>query len=299
MKEKLPKILVILGPTSSGKSDLAIRVAKKFNGEIISCDSRQVYKGMDLGSGKVSRKERKEAKHYLLDVASPKRQFSVAQFQEKAKKAIKKILKKGKLPIICGGNWFWLKVLIEDIELPEVKPDFLLRKKLQKRSVEELYLILKKIDLKRSREVEKNNKIRLIRSIEIILNSFEFPKIKKKRSYEILKVGIEVPFEKLKKLIFLRLQKRLRQGMIKEVKELKKSGLSFKRIENFGLEYKWIAFYFQGKIDFKKMKENLFKENCRFARKQINIFKKDKEIIWIRNFLEAEKTIKKWLKNCK
>jgi len=296
MKEKLPKVLVILGPTSSGKSDLAIKIAKKFNGEIVSCDSLQIYKGMDLSSGKISKKERKEIQHYLLDVASPKRQFSVAQFQKKAKKAIKKILKKGKLPIVCGGSWFWLKVLIEDIELPEVKPNFLLRKKLQKKSSKELYLILKKIDLKRSREVEKNNKVRLIRSIEIALDCFEFPRIKKRKSYEVLKIGIEVPFEKLKKLIFLRLQKRLKQGMIKEVKKLKESGLSFKKIENFGLECRWIAFYLQGKIDFKKMKENLFKEDCHFAKKQINVFKKDKEIVWIKNFLEAEKIVKKWLK---
>ncbi len=296
MKEKLPKILVILGPTSSGKSDLAIKIAKKFNGEIVSCDSRQVYKGMDLGSGKISKKEKKEIKHYLLDVASPKRQFSVAQFQKKAKKAIKKILKKGKLPIICGGSWFWLKVLIEDIKLPEVKPNFLLRKKLQKKSNKELFSILKKIDLKRSKEIEKNNKVRLIRSIEIVLDSLEFPKIKKKKSYDILKIGIEIPFEKLKKLIFLRLQKRLKQGMIKEVKKLKETGLSFKRIENFGLEYKWIVSYLQGKIDYKKTKEELFKENCHLARKQINIFKKDKEIVWIKNFLEAEETINKWLK---
>ena len=297
MKEKLPKILVILGPTSSGKSSLAIKIAKKFSGEIISCDSRQVYKGMDLGSGKVTKKERKEIKHYLLDVASPKRQFSVAQFQKKAKEAIKKILKKGKLPIVCGGSWFWLKVLIEDIKLPEVRPDFLLRKKLQKKSAQGLYLILKKIDPKRAKEIGKENKVRLIRSIEIVLNSLEFPKLEKRKSYKILKIGIEVPFEKLKKLIFLRLQERLKKGMIKEVKRLKESGLSFKKIESFGLEYKWIAFYLQGKIDFKEMKENLFKENCRFARKQINVFKKDKEIIWVKNFLEAEKVIKKWLKD--
>ena len=295
-KNKLPKILVILGPTASGKSDLAVKLAKEFSGEVISCDSRQVYKGMDLGTGKITKKEMKGIKHYLLDVASPKRQFSVAQFQKKAKEAIKKILREKKLPIICGGTWFWLKVLMEGIELPQVSPDFALRKKLQKKSLKELYLILKKIAPKRAKEIDKKNKVRLIRAIEIALDSLGFPKIKKKKNFEVLKIGIEIPFEKLKKLIFLRLQKRLKKGMINEVKKLKKSGLSWKKIESFGLEYRWIALYLQKKITLEEMKEKLFKDICRFAKKQINVFKKDKEVIWIKNFSEAKKVLKQWLK---
>jgi len=293
--EKRPKILVILGPTASGKSDLAVKLAQKFNGEIISADSRQVYKGMDLGSGKITRKEMKGIKHYLLDVASPKRQFSVSQFQKKAKEAIEKILKKGKLPIICGGSWFWIKVLIEDWELPEVKPDFKLRKKLQKKSEKELFSLLKKIAPQRAKEIDKENKVRLIRSLEIALNLLEFPKIKKRKSFEVLKIGIDLPFEKLKKKILIRLKKRFKKGMVKEVKRLKESGLSWKKIESFGLEYRWIALYLQKKIDLKEMEEKLFKDILRFARKQINLFKKDKEVVWVKNWQEAEKVVKKWL----
>jgi len=293
--ERRPKILVILGPTASGKSDLAVKLAQKFNGEVISADSRQVYKGMDLGSGKITKKEMKGIKHYLLDVASPKRQFSVAQFQKKAKEAIEKILKKGKLPIICGGSWFWIKVLIEDWQLPEVKPDFKLRKKLQKKSEKELFSLLKKIAPQRAKEIDKENKVRLIRSLEIALNLLEFPKIKKRKSFEVLKIGINLPFEKLKKKILIRLKKRFKKGMVKEVKRLKESGLSWKRIESFGLEYRWIALYLQKKIDFKEMEEKLFKDILRFARKQINLFKKDKEVVWVKNSQEAEKVVKKWL----
>ena len=293
--EERPKILVILGPTASGKSDLAVKLAQKFNGEVISADSRQVYKGMDLGSGKITKKEMKGIKHYLLDVASPKRQFSVSQFQKKAKEAIEKILKKGKLPIICGGSWFWIKVLIEDWQLPEVKPDFKLRKKLQKKSEKELFSLLKKIAPQRAKEIDKENKVRLIRSLEIALNLLEFPKIKKRKSFEVLKIGIDLPFEKLKKKILIRLKKRFKKGMVKEVKRLKESGLSWKKIESFGLEYRWIALYLQKKIDLKEMEEKLFKDILRFARKQINLFKKDKEVVWVKNGQEAEKVVKKWL----
>jgi len=293
--EKRPKILVILGPTASGKSDLAVKLAQKFNGEVISADSRQVYKGMDLGSGKITKKEMKGIKHYLLDVASPKRQFSVSQFQKKAKEAIEKILKKGKLPIICGGSWFWIKVLIEDWQLPEVKPDFKLRKKLQKKSEKELFSLLKKIAPQRAKEIDKENKVRLIRSLEVALNLLEFPKIKKRKSFEVLKIGIDLPFEKLKKKILIRLKKRFKKGMVKEVKRLKESGLSWKKIESFGLEYRWIALYLQKKVDFKEMEEKLFKDILRFARKQINLFKKDKEVVWVKNWQEAEKVVKKWL----
>jgi len=293
--EKRPKILVILGPTASGKSDLAVKLAQKFNGEVISADSRQVYKGMNLGSGKITKKEMKGIKHYLLDVASPKRQFSVSQFQKKAKEAIEKILKKGKLPIICGGSWFWIKVLIEDWQLPEVKPDFKLRKKLQKKSEKELFSLLKKIAPQRAKEIDKENKVRLIRSLEVALNLLEFPKIKKRKSFEVLKIGIDLPFEKLKKKILIRLKKRFKKGMVKEVKKLKESGLSWKKIESFGLEYRWIALYLQKRIDFREMEEKLFKDILRFARKQINLFKKDKEVVWVKNWQEAEKVVKKWL----
>ncbi|MCD6412126.1 tRNA (adenosine(37)-N6)-dimethylallyltransferase MiaA [bacterium] len=293
--EKRPKILVILGPTASGKSDLAVKLAQKFNGEVISADSRQVYKGMALGSGKITKKEMKGIKHYLLDVASPKRQFSVSQFQKKAKEAIEKILKKGKLPIVCGGSWFWIKVLIEDWQLPEVKPDFKLRKKLQKKSAKELFSLLKKIAPQRAKEIDKENKVRLIRSLEIALNLLEFPKIKKRKSFEVLKIGIDLPFEKLKKKILIRLKKRFKKGMVKEVKRLKESGLSWEKIESFGLEYRWVALYLQKKIDFKQMEEKLFKDILRFARKQINLFKKDKEVVWVKNWKEAEKIVEKWL----
>ncbi len=121
------KLIVILGPTASGKSELAIKVAKKFNGEIICADSRQIYKGMDIGTGKVTKKEMKGIPHYLLDVASPERRFSVSQFRKLALEAINKIFKKGKIPILCGGTGFYIQAVVDGITIPEVRPDWRLR----------------------------------------------------------------------------------------------------------------------------------------------------------------------------
>jgi tRNA dimethylallyltransferase len=165
--ERLPKILVILGQTAVGKSNLAVRLAKKFNGEIISADSRQVYKGLDIGTGKITKKEMGDVPHFLLDVVSPKRKFSVSQYKKLADKAIKHILGKHKTPIIVGGTGFYIQAIVDNLVLPEVKPDLKLRKKLEKKSTEELVKILKKLDSERAREIDTKNPRRLIRAIEI------------------------------------------------------------------------------------------------------------------------------------
>ena len=168
MENKLkPKILVILGPTATGKSGMAVRLAKKFNGEIISADSRQVYKGLDIGSGKITEKEMLGVAHHLLDIANPKRKFSVTDFKEKAEKTIEDILKRSRLPIICGGTGFYIQALVDNLILPEVAPNLSLRKKLEKKTPAELFEILKKLDPKRADSIERQNPRRLIRAIEI------------------------------------------------------------------------------------------------------------------------------------
>src|SRR3989344_3823881 len=137
----MAKIIVIVGPTASGKSALAIKLAKKFNGEIVSADSRQVYRGMDIGTGKVTETEQKQVKHWLIDVVNPKINFSVAKFKKLADKKIKDILKRGKLPIIVGGTAFWIKAVIDNVKFPKVKPDRKLRKKLAKKPAKVLFKI--------------------------------------------------------------------------------------------------------------------------------------------------------------
>ncbi|MDP2362412.1 MAG: tRNA (adenosine(37)-N6)-dimethylallyltransferase MiaA, partial [Ignavibacteria bacterium] len=165
------KLIVVLGQTSSGKSELAVKLAEKFNGEIISADSRQIYKGMDIGTGKITKKEMRGIPHYLLDIASPKRRFSVAQYRKLVIKAINKIFNKGKIPILCGGTGFYIQAVVDGIIIPEVKPDWRLRSDLEQLSTEELFNRLKKLDPKRAKTIDKNNRRRLIRALEIVIKT--------------------------------------------------------------------------------------------------------------------------------
>lgn len=311
-----PKIIVILGQTASGKSELAVKIAKQFSafggGEIISADSRQVYKGLDIGSGKITKKEMRGIKHHLLDVASPKRVFTVAQYQELAKKAIQKIIKKGKMPIICGGTGLYIDALIYDYYLPEVAPQLKLRKELEKLSTEKLFEKLRKLDFHRAKSIDKNNRRRLIRALEIVLITGKKVGIlrqiqSKKSSYDFLKIGIKKQPEKLKDLIKKRLLKRLKQGMIEEVKNLhKKKRISWQRLDDLGLEYRYISRYLRGILSKPRsrasslrgraeMIEMIEKESWQYAKRQMTWFKRDKNIHWIMETDEAIKLVKDFL----
>ncbi len=330
------KLIIVLGPTASGKSELAVKLAKKFNGEIISADSRQVYQGMDIGTGKVPRDKNwkleignpapetsfrygagwklyyhKGIPHHLLDAVSPKRRFTVVQYRKLALKAIDKILKNNKIPILCGGTGFYIRAVMEGLAIPEVPPNWKLRKGLEKKSAEELYQMLKKLDPRRAKTIEKENPRRLIRAIEIIRETKKpVPPLSfQPLPYPTLMIGIKKGKQELKKLIRKRLLKRLKMGMIAEVKKLKKSGLSWKRLEEFGLEYRWIARYLQKKINFKEMSQGLQKDTEHFAKKQMTWWKSDpegeptapygasKRICWVKTYKQAEGLAKKFLKN--
>ena len=311
MYKKLPKLIVILGPTASGKTDLAIKLAKKlapyrtcsgagFNGfEIISADSRQVYKGMDIGTAKVTKREMKGIPHYLLDVASPKRHFTVAQYRKLALKAIEKIQRKKKIPILCGGTWFYIQAVVDGILIPEVKPDWKLRKKLEKKTKKELYQILKKLDHRRGKTIEKENPRRLIRAIEIVLKTKKpIPPFKKEPlPYPVLMIGIKKTKKELERKIEKRFFQWLKRGLIKEVKNLRKTGLSFKKIEDFGIHYRVIAQYLQNKIGKKEMIEKAIREIKNYAKKQMAWFKRDKRIKWIKNCKQAGKLIREFIRN--
>lgn len=302
-----PKIVVIVGPNASGKSDLAIKIAKKFNGEIISADSRQVYKGMNIGTGKVSKDSSKNKtkdyyakgiKHYLLDVYSPKKTFTVVDYQKLAQKAIENILRKNKLPIICGGTGFYINALIYNYHFPPVKPNKTLRKELEKLSNDELLQKLREINPLYIKKFDIHNKRKLIRAIEIAtglkkpINSLN----NTTPIYDVLKIGLWRTSEDLKKRIEKRLLERLDEGMIEEIKDLHKKGLSYQKLYNFGLEYRYVSLYIQNKITYEQMIENLKNKIWQYARRQKTWFKKDKEIYWISNFSEAEKLIKNFLK---
>ena len=282
-KEK-PDIYVVLGPTATGKSDFAVSIAKEINGEIISADSRQVYRGMDLGSGKITKKEMRGVKHHLLNVASPRSIFSVEKFQKLGIKAIEKIQKQGKTPIICGGTGFYIDSLIYNSKFPSVKPDHELRKILSTWGKDKLFKELKKLDGNRAKTIDRNNPQRLIRSIEIAKALGKVPKPSTpKMRFKTEIIGLDFDDKILKERIKIRIEKRLKVGMIKEVENLHKNGVSWKRLEGFGLEYKYIALFLEKKISKEEMINNLNGEIFRFVKRQRTWFKRNKEIKWIKN----------------
>lgn len=327
------KIIVILGPTASGKSDLAVKIAlrlssgqvqKKYNikgAEIISADSRQVYRSLDLGSGKVPRDMSKvkgqkskvsndfyykKIQHHLIDVASPKKTFTVQQYQKLGQYAIKKILAKKKIPIICGGTGLYIDSLIYNWQFPQVPPQIKLRKKLEKISTEKLFEKLKKLDPQRAKNIDKYNRRRLIRALEIVITTKKpVPSIisanpllysnNQRQSTSTLFIGIKKSKEELKKAITKRLYKRLKQGMIGEVKNLYKQGLSWKRLDNFGLEYRFISRYLRELINKKEMEKLIIKESQRYAKRQMTWFKRNTEIHWVNNKNQTLKLVNKFI----
>lgn len=278
--KKKPKVVVVAGPTSSGKSDLAVIIAKQFNGEVVSADSRQVYTGMDIGTGKVTKKEMGGISHYLLDVADPKKRYSVSKFKKDADRCIKEIHSRGKLPILCGGTGFYIQAVVDGFTLPEVKPNKELRFTLEKLSTKELYSKLKKLDAKRAKEIDSNNPHRLIRAIEIANTIGNVPSIKKTGNYNVLQIGIKTDDVVLKERIHERLHKRMRRGMVAEAQRLHAQGVSWKRMEELGLEYRFLALYLQKKLSKEDMLSQLETAIWHYAKRQKTWFKKDKRIYW-------------------
>lgn len=279
---KKPKLIVILGQTSTGKSDFAVSLAKQVDGEIISADSRQVYKGLDLLSGKITKKEMGGIPHYLLDVVSPKKVFSVAEYQKKAELAIKKIIKNGKVPILVGGTGFYIDAVVNGQVLPEVPPNIALRKKSQNMTRSDLVKKLYKLDPERAKTIDQNNKVRVIRAIEIATVLGKVPKIQQKElPYDVIKIGLVLSDEELKKKIHARLLKRVKQGMLKETQKLHDSGVSWKRMNELGLEARFAALYLQNKLSKADMLSQLETAIWHYAKRQKTWFKRDSTIRWV------------------
>ena len=296
---KKPRIIAILGKTATGKSDLAVLLAKKYDGEVISADSRQVYSGLDLGSGKITKKEMRGIPHHLLDVTSPKKQFSVSEYKNLADKAIGEIISRGKLPIICGGTGLYIDAVLKNIVVPEVPPNKKLRKVLEKKTISQLFTILKKLDSRRAKEIDANNPRRLIRAIEIAIALGKVPHLEvQPPSWDVLKIGIDLPDETLKKKVHARLLARIKKGMVAEVKNLHKNGIAWKRLESFGLEYKYLALYLQNKITKNEMFLGIEKDTWQYAKRQATWFKRDKEIKWFRpsEKVKISQEVEKFLK---
>lgn len=278
---KKPTIIVVCGPTAVGKSDYAVTLAKKYNGEIISADSRQVYRGLNLGTGKITKKEMQGIPHHLLDVVSPQKNFTVTEFQDYGEKAIASILKKGKTPIICGGTGFYIDALVYTIKFPNVAPNHLLRKKFENKSTKALFAELKKIDPKRANTIDPHNKVRIIRALEIISVLGKVPSIKKKSSYTVTWIGLRTKDdEELRKRIITRVHSRIKKGMLTEALQLHKNGLTWKRMRELGLEYRFLADFHTKKITKEELLTKLPIAIYQYAKRQMTWFKRNKNITW-------------------
>lgn len=291
-KRMKKKVLVIVGPTASGKSDLGVRVAKKWDGEVISADSRQVYKYLNIGTGKISKKEQGGIKHHLLNVLEPKKRFSASQFKELGLRAIEEIRSRDKLPVIVGGTGFYIDTLRGEINIPEVPENKKLREKLNKLSVEKIFDILQKKDPQRAKSIDKNNKVRLIRALEIIEKLGYVPKLKKIKSpYQFILIGLKP--DNLEEKIKTRLLKRL-DGMIREAKKLIQSKkLTHKRMQELGLEYRFLSLYLKKKISKEEMVKDLDTAIKQYAKRQITWFKRNKKIKWFKP--EEKERIEKYM----
>lgn len=318
------KLLIIAGSTSTGKTDLALTLAKKFNGELVSCDSRQVYTGLDLGTGKfpggrwkIEDGKWKKGKGFweidgikiwMYDLISPKRQYTVYDYVKDAQKVIKDIIKRGKLPIIAGGSGLYLKALTEGLPNLAVPVDKKLRKQLEKLSLFKLQDKLQQISAvkwKQMNQSDKNNPRRLIRAIEIVESNHQgdqddkvLLEIVSTLSNQLI-IGLTAPREVLYQRSDERLIKRIKQGMIKEAERLKEEGLSLKRMRQLGLEYGVLADYLTGDISKKELINKLQNKIHGFIRRQITWFKKERDIFWFdiedKNFNEkVEKLVAKW-----
>ena len=298
-----PRLLVIVGPTAAGKSELAVKLARRFNGQIISADSRQIYRGLEIGSGKILKREIRGIPHHLLGIADPRRPFTVVEFQRLARQKILDIAGRNKLPILVGGTGFWIDAVVFGLRLPPVPPNRTLRERLSKKSPKELLVILKHLDPERAKTVEKENPRRLIRAIEIAKVIGRTPKIVRRKPYHAFWIGIAPAKEKLEKAIKRRVTAMLSRGLpvrqaglVREIKNLLKRGLTKKRIRELGFEYQASLEYLEGKIGRNALQAKLIRDSLGYARRQMAWFRRNKHIRWVNTAGEAERLTKQFLR---
>jgi len=295
------KVIVICGPTASGKTALSIELAKKINGEIISSDSMQIYKDMTIGTAKPTVEEMQGIKHYLIDFVSPDERYSVADYKKDAKKAIKEIIEKGKTPIIVGGTGLYVDSLIYEIEYPNIEFDEQYRESLEKqveeKGLEELYKKAKEIDPQAIEKISKNDKKRILRILEIYhatgKNKTEQEKESRKKEveYDYKVYALNWDREKLYERIDKRVDIMIEQGLIEEVKEV------YNKYEKFptamqGLGYKEVVQYLENELTKEEMIEKIKQETRRYAKRQLTWFRKNKQTIWLNAQDEIQNNIR-------
>ena len=291
-----PRIIAIVGSTASGKSALAVRMAQKFNGEIISADSRQIYTGLDIGTGKITHTEMHGIPHYCIDIVSPKKIFTVDEYRIAAEKIIADIYSRGTLPIIAGGTGFYIDAILYGASYPQIPPNWDLREKLEKQQTAVLFKTLAKLDPHRASTIDPNNRRRIIRSIEIIKAVGWMPSLIKKHRFDSLIIGIKTNPTVLRKKLTKRLMGWLKEGLVEEVEKLHKNQkLPWRRFEELGLDYKYVALYLQGKMTREEMIARTDTEIWHYAKRQLTYFKKMENVHWVNSAHEAERLVKDFL----
>jgi len=307
---KLQKAIVILGPTACGKTTWSLNLAKKFNGEIISADSRQVYKKMDIGTAKEDGEWRwnglrhtyyiQDIPHHLIDFLDPGKFFTVAEFRDKAAKYIKMAHKHEHLPIIAGGTGLYIHSLVDNLKIPRVAPNKKLRQSLEEKTSEELIEWLENLDPKSATAVDSKNKRRIVRALEVcILSGEPFSEQQEKGEpiFDILQIGIEVPREELYQRIDKRVDAMMLEGLLMEVKALLKQKYSWELSSMSGIGYRQFKDYFAGKISLEKAVELLKRDTRRYSKRQQSWFKRDQRVRWCTDYEQAEKMVVGFIKN--
>ena len=300
MKDSGIQLIVVPGPTASGKSALGIALAQRFHGEIVSADSRQVYRGLEIGTAKVTAEERALVPHHLLDVADVQEIYTVSQFQQQAIAAINDIAARGLQPFLVGGSPHYIQAVVDNLDIPAVPPQPALRAELEARPLAELLAQLEELDTRSAAIIDRNNRRRVIRALEVCLTSGK-PFSEQRRVaaplYRSLLLGIQWPREELYRRIDRRVDERIQLGMVQEVRTLLDNGVSHERLEALGLEYRFISRWLRGEFPSEEaMAERLKFAIHDFTRRQLTWFRKDTRIMWIDGGNGALERAEEWVR---
>ena len=293
-QKRRTRVIAIVGPTASGKTSLGIELARAVGGEILSADSRQVYRNMDIIAGTPSEREMRAVPHHMLRVADPKRQYSAGTFVAASKKLIDQIAARGQVPIVVGGTGLYAEALLAGWSLPEVVPNMKLRAQLGKKTPPQLWAQLRRLDPGRAAHIEKDNPVRLIRAIEIAKALGSVPPLTRTPPYDVLWIGLAPAADMHTQAIAVRTKLRLRRGMLGEAARLRAS-LSKKRFLRLGAEFQLLADQLDGKISKKDLAEQLNTWEIAYAKRQMRWHRRNKEIVWISKNAEAERLAKDFL----
>ena len=300
-KGSKPKIIVIVGPTGSGKTSLSLEIASRFDGEVISADSRQVYKKLDIGTEKITETEMDGVPHHVIDVADINTLYTATDFKRDAVCAIAEITKRGHTPIVAGGTFFYIDTLLGTMSAAPVAPNPRLRMILETQNTETLFAELEKKDPTRAHNIDRHNKRRLVRALEIIdaVTTVPIQHKKTESPYDVLKIGIQVDKILLRKKLRARAELAFKKGIINETKELLSSGVSTERLSEIGHEYRISMEFLNGHIDEKTLIQKFEEKNWQYAKRQLMWLKRDPNIVWFERESTEEifKTITAFLSN--